>query len=104
MKQAFISVPMRGKTPGEIQKRVNAAKEFLAEKGYIGICGYDDIINSKDNTPAGISRRIYALGYGITVMSKCSLVYMCSGWQWAPGCQVEYKVARMHGLVVMFEV
>ena len=37
------------------------------------------------------------------MMAKCSAVYFCKGWSKSKGCMVEYLVATIYNLDILYE-
>lgn len=102
MNKAFISVPMHDKTPADITRMIEEAVLFLETKGYIGISPYF-VSPKKKPVPSEVEhKRIYRLAQSIRILSKCSVIYMCSGWEEAAGCRAEHTIAKLYGVPVIY--
>ena len=100
LKLAMISQPMRGKTDEEIQATRNRAIEELKAHGYtVANTYFKDL-----HIPLGTEYpAVYSLARALKVMSTCTLVYFCDGWENTRGCKIEHEVACAYGLTRMYE-
>lgn len=102
--KVFISVPMRGRTDGEIAKDIAIAKSKLSEMAQEN----QEYIMYVDNfVPSPLDAEIkndsmWYLGGAIQKMSKCDAVYFCPGWETARGCLIEHEVAINYDLECIY--
>lgn len=93
--KVYISGPMSGLDPNEVQRRFNSAELRLQAKGY-------DPVN-----PAHIS--VYPFDYDefmeidLKILSYCDGIYMLKGWKDSFGAQMELQYAVMKQHFVMYE-
>lgn len=102
-KKAMISQPMSGLTTEEIKRTKEKALKCLEEKGY-------EVLNTlfddewKNGQPSDVnSVQIHFLAKALGVMSKCSAVYFCKGWEQSNGCRIEHATAESYGLEMVYE-
>lgn len=93
--KVYISGPMSGLGPDEVQRRFNAAELQLHAMGY-------DPVN-----PAHIS--VYPFDYDefmeidLKILSYCDGIYMLKGWKDSFGAQMELQYAVMKQHFIMYE-
>jgi hypothetical protein len=100
--KVFISQPMRGKTPEEIQAERNEVIEGL-KKGYESEAiegGEIEILDSYFKDFHG--NRVQFLGKSISLLGEADVVVFCKGWTLTPGCRMEEMVAKEYGIERMY--
>ena len=104
----MISLPMAGKSDGEIQEVLSKACEHLNGQGYIvrgtWFADYRDIherLSIYRSFPSNVPLRY--LAKSIKAMAFCKAVYFCKGWENARGCIVEHETAKQYGLTILYE-
>ena len=97
----FISIPMKDKTPKEIETKFRIIRKELIESGY-------DVVDSI-LTPTQIEMDkfyalgLYYLGESLKKLAKCRYAYFCKGWENARGCKIEHMAAKAYGLELLYE-
>lgn len=98
----FISQPMRGLNPDEIQKERDAAYRAaclqLGEK--------PELIDSRvmDKTIAAAMQYdnpVKRLGFAIYKLGDADVAYFAEGWERARGCRIEMAVAAAYGIRII---
>lgn len=105
MVKVFISVPMRGRTEGEIRSAIERAKDIVRSRmGDVEFADsfYGDDVESRECDAKEHPGLAY-LGRSLKDMADCDIVFFCKGWDQARGCYVEKHAARSYGLLAMFE-
>ena len=100
----FISQPMTGKTPEEIEATYQAAVEDIRQRIEPGLHQPVEFLNTRNYilprsmTTGGHNEAIATLGHAIQVMSRADAVYFCEGAEQSRGCAVEHAVAKVYGI------
>ena len=104
--KAMVSQPMAGKPLAEITATRDKAIEDLRERGY-------DVINTlfpdawyakQELEKRGVVKiPLFYLAKSLEVMSQCSAVYFCKGWENYRGCKIEHEAAKEYGLEIIYE-
>lgn len=94
----FISMPFSGYTKEEINERFS----FLC-KQVKGMFGDDTEIPDTyiKDCPAVVNHGMYKFAKGIEILSSCDAIIFADGWRDAPGCVLEYQIAKHYGLKVI---
>jgi hypothetical protein len=87
MKKIFLSLGFSGRTKEEIQKEIEAAKDYIKRSYYP-----DEEVQFVDNYDYAGSNRVECLGEAIKKMSVCDKVYFINNWFSYKGCLIEKKV------------
>ena len=102
-KCAMISQPMGGKSDEEIKQTRDKAMKVLDELGYETLDSYFDF-DEEDLKNEGVKHLpVYYLGKSLEILAKADLLYVCKGWELAPGCGIEIATARNYDIPVMYE-
>jgi hypothetical protein len=94
---------MSDRSNEEIEATRKAAIEFIERNGLIVVNNisteyhYDNI----DRTPS--QKKMHMLSKEIDIMSECSILYCCDGWQDNKGCRIEHEIAREYNMVIIYE-
>lgn len=99
MKKIFISQPMRGKFPGEIEHErslaVEAAKKLL---GVDDVDVIDSYFEGKNNMPKG---PLKCLGHSLIMLADADVAVFTPRWNEARGCIIEHEAALAYGIRVL---
>lgn len=102
MLRVFISVPMSGKSDGEIRRDIDKVQQEILYKHWFG----DEEIEFVHNllTPTEVelfdllekpvTKNLLYLGTAITKMASCNAVVFAPDWDKARGCRIEFDVAK----------
>lgn len=94
-KRVFISVPMNGRTDGEIKDDIQCGKDTYLEKHpYEDIEFVDNYI--EEEAPFCKNPALFYLGESIKKMATCDDVVFCGNWGKARGCLVERTVYDLY--------
>lgn len=93
--KAFISMPMAGLEPADIEARRNTLVEFLETRGFTVVESYFPI----DEEPSPLK----CLGKSLLVMADCDVVVFANGWDNARGCIAEHLAANNYNLGCLYE-
>ena len=105
-KTVFVSVPMRGRTQVEIFRDFKRAATKLASKGYSvsgGQIALPDMFADLLREDGVVNESVFFLGLAVEDISYANAVYFCKGWEKAPGCRVEHKIAEEYGIEILYE-
>lgn len=95
MKKLFVSVPMKGRTEGEIRESIQKMKKFaeLLEGEEL------DLIDSyvEDTPPQTNTQAIWYLGKSLEKLAEADVfIGICDSWDWN-GCHIEDDIATRLG-------
>lgn len=93
----FISQPMKGLQPEQIEWRRARAVELLE------LAGHKVANPGLGEKPEGRSTALNCLAGALAAMSQCDGAYFMKGWEDARGCRIEHAAATEYGLWVMQE-
>ena len=97
----FISIPMKDKTPKEIETKFRIIRKELIESGYNVV---DSILTPNQNeSNKCYSTELFYLGESLKILAKCRYAYFCKGWEDARGCKIEHMAAKAYGLELLYE-
>lgn len=100
MKKVFISQPMNGKTPKEINnEREQVIKELEKLHPDENIIILESRINDVELAP-NMNKDLWMLSKSIEIMAQADVVYFAPGWKETRGCRIEYNCATGYGLEV----
>ena len=60
------------------------------------------VLPSKLPLVEGVSP-VYYLGSSLHMLSLADAILLCDGWVKARGCRIEYQVAKLYGIPILFE-
>ena len=110
-KNIFISQPMTGKSEEEIlatrQKEIeNIHQLFDADGVEINIIAsyIDDATRKhfKEHVSDDINWDIFWLSQSLERLAMADMIWLCDGWEYSKGCNVELECAIQYGLGVMY--
>ena len=110
-KNIFISQPMTGKSEEEIlatrQKEIEKINQcFDADGGEINIiASYIDDATRKyfeEHITDGINWDIYWLSQSLQRLALADTIWLCEGWEYSKGCNIELKCAIQYGLNIVY--
>lgn len=96
MKKLFVSVPVKGRTEGEIRESIQKMKKFaeLLEGEEL------DLIDSyvEDTPPQTNTQAIWYLGKSLEKLAEADIfIGICDSWDWN-GCHIEDDTATRYGI------
>ena len=99
----FISQPMTGRTPEEVEETYKNAVEDIRNRIAPGASDIEflntrNYILPRTMTRGGHNENIAMLGHAIQVMSMADAVYFCEGAEQSRGCACEHTVAKIYGI------
>ena len=100
MKKLFISQPMQGKSPEQIEMEredaISRARDILKEDV--------EVIDSyfKDYNPLNGCIPLKYLAKSIELLADADVVYFASGWENARGCKIEHNCAQAYGICYIY--
>ena len=97
MLNVFISQPMRGRRPAEIDEERKKALEHVAAA--VGECR--EIPSHFDEAAIAKMSALDCLGNSIKLLSHADLAVFVPGWIDARGCKIEYDCAVQYGIPVL---
>lgn len=100
---AMVSLPMAGKDEKEIRDTWNRAVEALKSKGYDVIDTLFDYNSTALEDIGVVNEPLFYLAKSMEMMSKCTTIYFCNGWDNARGCILEHGAAKAYGLNIIYE-
>ena len=110
-KNIFISQPMTGKSEEEIlatrQKEIEKIHQFFDADGVeINIiASYIDDATRKyfeEHITDGINWDIYWLSQSLQRLALADTIWLCEGWEYSKGCNIELKCAIQYGLNIVY--
>lgn len=110
-KNVFISQPMTGKSEEEIlatrQKEIEKIHQLFDADGVeINIIAsyIDDATRKhfKEHVSDDINWDIFWLSQSLERLAMADMIWLCDGWEYSKGCNVELECAIQYGLVVVY--
>ena len=110
-KNVFISQPMTGKSEEEIlatrQKAIDKIHQLFDADGVeINIIAsyIDDATRKhfKEHVSDDINWDIFWLSQSLERLAMADMIWLCDGWEYSKGCNVELECAIQYGLVVVY--
>lgn len=110
-KNIFISQPMTGKSEEEIlatrQKEIEKIHQLFDADGVeINIIAsyIDDATRKhfKEHVSDDINWDIFWLSQSLERLAMADMIWLCDGWEYSKGCNVELECAIQYGLVVVY--
>ena len=107
----FISQPMTGLTENDIL--LTKAKEIRSVYKYFNTDIYDvSIIDSYINDkkrhklqeymPNNVNWDIYWLSQSLQKLALADVLWLCDGWEYSKGCNIELECAIQYGLDIVY--
>ena len=110
-KNVFISQPMTGKSEEEIlatrQKEIEKIHQFFDADG-VEINIIDSYIDDatrkyfEEHITDGINWDIYWLSQSLQRLALADTIWLCEGWEYSKGCNIELKCAIQYGLNIVY--
>lgn len=110
-KNIFISQPMSGKSEEEIlatrQKEIEKIHQLFDADGVeINIIAsyIDDATRKhfKEHVSDDINWDIFWLSQSLERLAMADMIWLCEGWEYSKGCNVELECAIQYGLVIVY--
>ena len=110
-KNIFISQPMTGKSEEEIlatrQKEIEKIHQlFDADGAEINIIAsyIDDATRKhfKEHVSDDINWDIFWLSQSLERLAMADMIWLCDGWEYSKGCNVELECATQYGLDIVY--
>ena len=110
-KNIFISQPMTGKSEEEIlatrQKEIDKIHQLFDADGVeINIIAsyIDDATRKhfKEHVSDDINWDIFWLSQSLERLAMADMIWLCEGWEYSKGCNVELECAIQYGLGIMY--
>jgi len=102
MKKLFISQPMKGKSPEEIQRE----RDYAIETAKITL-DIDEIkvldTYFKDFNPEGGSVPLKFLARSLAMLADADIAYFARGWHEARGCLIEMECAKRYQIECLYD-
>ena len=95
MKKVFVSMPMKGKSPGEIALEQNRILALAAEKFGGGVELVPNFLGGEELAP------LECLGESLKRMATADGVVFGEGWESARGCKIERLCAEKYGIPIL---
>ena len=110
-KNIFISQPMTGRSEEEIlatrQKEIDKIHQrFDADGVEINIIAsyIDDATRKhfKEHVSDDINWDIYWLSQSLQKLALADIIWLCDGWEYSNGCNIELECATRYGVGIMY--
>ena len=110
-KNIFISQPMTGKSEEEIlatrQKEIDKIHQLFDADGVeINIIAsyIDDATRKhfKEHVSDDINWDIYWLSQSLERLAIADMIWLCDGWEYSNGCNIELECATRYGISIMY--
>lgn len=110
-KNIFISQPMTGKSEEEIlatrQKEIEKIHQLFDADGVeINIiASYIDDATRKhfeEHVSDDINWDIFWLSQSLERLAMADIIWLCDGWEYSKGCNVELECAIQYGLIIVY--
>lgn len=102
--RVFISLPMRDRTDEEIIEEMDDIfQEFKAR--YPEAKMIKSFFNRKEEADTASLLKhppVYYLSLSLAALADADIIIMGRGWEKAPGCRIEFKVARYYDIPVEY--
>ena len=107
----FISQPMTGKSEEEIlatrQKEIDKIHQLFDADGVeINIIAsyIDDATRKhfKEHASDDINWDIFWLSQSLERLAMADMIWLCDGWEYSKGCNIELKCAIQYGLNIVY--
>lgn len=102
VRRVFVSVPMSGRTPTEVEVDIEEAKNaflnfFALNDGeeHFEFVNTFVQVNAPDNV---MHEPVWYLGVSIKALSTCDIILFTRGWYRARGCKIEESIATSYGI------
>lgn len=109
--KVFISQPMTGLTENDIlltrAKEIRSIYKFYNTDIY-DVSIIDSYINDKtrhefqERMPSSVNWDIYWLSQSIQSLALADVLWLCDGWEYSKGCNIELECAIQYGLEIVY--
>ena len=117
-KNIFISQPMTGKSEEEIlatrQKAIDKIHQLAKKDGDVQVNVIDSYIDDAtrnefqermgdviDDVCRAFNWDIYWLSKSLQKLALADTIWLCEGWEYSKGCNIEFACAIQYGLGIM---
>lgn len=104
MKQAIIVQSMREKTFEQLVATRSKAIKVLRTAGHTVMNSAIADANSLSEMGSHINKPLHEVASLLVLMSMCSVVYFCTGWELELNCRMAHDAASAYGLEIIYEV
>ena len=94
MKRVYISGRIKGLDPVEVERKFNAAEEYLTALGYQAINPYE-LAKHREGSHWTWGSHIIA---DLRVLQHCDSIYLLDNWSSSNGANIEWLFARGEGI------
>ena len=111
-KNVFISQPMTGKSEEEIlatrQKAIDEIHQLASKDGDVQVNIIDSYIDDATRNEFqgrmgdAINWDIYWLSQSLQKLATANTIWLCDGWEYSKGCNVELECAIQYGLNIVY--
>lgn len=111
-KNIFISQPMSGKSEEEIlatkQKEIEKIHQLASREDDIQVRIIDSYIDDatrkrfEEHVSDDINWDIYWLSQSLEKLAMADAIWLCEGWEYSKGCNVELECAIQYGLDIVY--
>ena len=111
-KNIFISQPMTGKSEEEIlatkQKEIEKIHQFASKEGNTQVRIIDSYVddatrkNFEEHASDDINWDIYWLSQSLQKLALADIIWLCDGWEYSNGCNIELQCATRYGISIMY--
>ena len=111
-KNIFISQPMSGKSEKEIlatrQKEIDEIYQLAKKDGDVQINIIDSYIDDatrkyfEEHITNDINWDIYWLSQSLERLAMADMIWLCDGWEYSKGCNIELECAIQYGLDIVY--
>jgi hypothetical protein len=101
MVRVFISQPMWGRTPQEIEDERDEVFADIASRYAEQGEDCEEIPSYFGEKGAAQMKPLECLGKSLELMAHADVAVFCKGWWKARGCRIEHDCARQYGIEVI---
>ena len=111
-KNIFISQPMTGKSEEEIlatkQKEIEKIHQFASKEDNTQVRIIDSYVddatrkNFEEHASDDINWDIYWLSQSLQKLALADMIWLCDGWEYSNGCNIELECATRYGISIMY--
>ena len=111
-KNIFISQPMTGKSEEEIlatrQEAIDKIHQLFDADGDVQVNIIDSYIDDatrkhfEEHVSDAINWDIYWLSQSLQKLALANTIWLCDGWEYSKGCNVELECAIQYGLDIVY--
>lgn len=94
--KVYISIPISGHDEAEVREHADLTRAMLSRAGHEVVTPFDIYAGENPKYEDYLSE-------DLKVLYRCDAVYLCEGWQFSKGCQIEAYYAHTFGKVILYE-